>query len=160
MSLPDIHIGYIIFDTFMFILFVCLKLVLSCCLIFTLLNGIFNTFMFWFFEKFKITLLCFVISTLVTRICLLWCFALLWTIKQDFILNMEAHKGHWSSVTFVIKKNTLNKSLKCQCIKVHVGNKNITWRLLRIKSRFVMLSKFKLDLARSYQHYQHHHVSQ
>ena len=92
-----------IFDTFMFILFVCLKLVLSCCLIFTLLNGIFNTFMFGLFVKFKITLLCFLLSTLVTRISLLLCFALLWTIKQDFILNMEAHRGHWASVTFVIK---------------------------------------------------------
>ena len=31
------------------------------------------------------------------------CFDLMWTLKSGLILNLEAHRGHWSNVTFVTK---------------------------------------------------------
>merc|ERR1712143_156164 len=31
------------------------------------------------------------------------CFALMWTLQSDLILNLETQRGHWSNVTFVPK---------------------------------------------------------
>ena len=31
------------------------------------------------------------------------CFALMWTLKSDSILNLDTHRGHWLNVTFVTK---------------------------------------------------------